>query len=132
MDEVIIAKLEELKETLAKAARLWKAEYRLEVITELHLSEVDTSSDAALEYRPGTISQVVTSAIRVQYSMDQPEELDTTYMIEMPHVPLNRIEAKYGIIQFHINAIRALLIQNAPDEYDWAEARAAYEKAKEE
>lgn len=128
MNKYEIEKLAELKSILAQAAKLWRAEYSVEIITELHLSEVDTSSDAAMEYKPGAISQVITPSNKVEYMIYQPEELGSSYLIEMPNIPVIQLDATASAIQFHIDALRAILIAYAPDEHDWNEAIEARDK----
>lgn len=130
MNQTTIKKLNELADILNKAAHLWRATAHIEVITELHLVERDTTADTVSGYQPGGVAQVVKPEMKVEYWLSQDEYAET--LIEMPIVPAMKIDANYYVIDFHISAIKRLMIDYAPGDVDWKEAENyAAEKIKE-
>lgn len=120
-----IKKMNELVAMLEKAASAWKASFDIKLESELVIQEMDTSFDGYDSYKAGAITQVTVSKLYIRYSMAQDKM--TKEVIPIPIRVDHRIPAIAHDIEFHTYALKYMLIDYAPTEFDWADA---YEDAR--
>lgn len=94
-----IKKINELDAVLREAAEKWRADYDIEIIA---------------------VASATATEVQIEYSILQEDHVAA--VIEMPVNPVMCIRP--SDLDFHISALRVLLLRYAPEDTDWEEAAA--------
>lgn len=115
MDLDDIKKMDRLIAILDKVAFTWKASFHISLESGLVIQDVDTSS-----------TQITVTKLFIRYRIVQ----DKIAMKAIPIPPMlldHYIPARGDVIEFHICALKLMLLDYAPTKLDWADA---YEDAR--